>query len=82
MPPDFATAWRHGIRLGLRCCGCCAPLTAVLFVAGVMDIRAMVLVTAVITAERLAPRGWRIARAIGVALIAGGAIYLRGTSGL
>ena len=72
---DAATAWRHGLRLGLHCCHCCAGLTAVLFVIGVMDLRAMAAVTAAITLERLAPAGERVARAIG-AVVAGAGVLL------
>jgi len=76
------SAWRDGIRLGLRCFGCCAPMTAVLFVAGVMDLRAMALVTAAITAERIAPHGQRVAQVTGWAMIFAGSIYLAGAAGL
>lgn len=75
LPGDIGTAWRHGLRLGLRCCYCCAPLTAVLFVAGVMDLRAMALVTAAILAERLLPGGPRVARVMGLFMAAAGTIY-------
>jgi predicted metal-binding membrane protein len=50
---DTGTAWRHGLRLGLRCASSCANLMAILLVIGVMDVRAMVLVTTAILAERL-----------------------------
>jgi len=75
LPPDAGTAWRHGLRLGLQCSRCCAGLTAVLLVTGVMDLRAMAVVTAAITAERLAPDGGRVARAIG-AVAAGAGLFL------
>jgi len=72
LPADVGTAWRHGLRLGLHCSCCCAGLTAILLVIGVMDLRAMAVVMAAITAERLAPAGLRVARAIGaVVLLAG-----------
>ena len=71
---DARTAWRHGLRLGLHCSYCCAGPTAVLFVLGVMDLGAMAIVTAAISAERLAPAGERIARTSGVALIATGLV--------
>lgn len=72
LPADAGTAWRHGLGLGLRCGGCCAGPMAILLVAGVMDLRAMAVVTAAITAERLAPSGERVARAVGaVAVVAG-----------
>ena len=71
---DAVTALRHGLRLGLHCLNCTAGLTAILLVIGVMDLRAMAMVTAAITIERLAPgpAGVRIARGIGaISVIAG-----------
>jgi predicted metal-binding membrane protein len=68
-PADAGGAWRYGLRLGLRCCYCCAGPTAILLVSGVMNLAAMAVVTAVITAERLAPAGERLARAAGAILI-------------
>lgn len=65
-------AWRHGIDLGRRCLSCCAPLTALLFVTGVMDLRAMALVTGAIALERLAPRGEMLARVVGIAMMTAG----------
>jgi predicted metal-binding membrane protein len=64
-PATPSEAWKYGLRLGLRCCYCCAGPTAILFVSGVMNLGAMGVVTAIITLERLAPAGERIARAIG-----------------
>lgn len=75
-PATVAAAWRCGIRIGIDCCRCCAPLTALLLVAGVMDLGVMAVVTAAICAERLAPRGRRLACITGLVMIAGGAIYL------
>jgi predicted metal-binding membrane protein len=69
---DAGTAWRHGLRLGLHCSCCCAGLTAVLLVTGVMDLRAMAVVAAAITLERLAPGGERVARAIGIVVVGAG----------
>jgi len=69
---DGPTAWRHGLRMGLHCVHCCFGLTTLLLVAGVMDLRAMALVTAAICVERLAPAGVRAARFIGAVLIAAG----------
>ena len=69
LPADANTAWRHGLRLGLQCTCCCAGLTLILLVIGVMDLRAMAVVTAAITAERLAPAGEQVARGIGAAAI-------------
>jgi predicted metal-binding membrane protein len=50
-------------------------LTAILLVIGVMDLRAMAVVTAVITVERLAPAGEHVARAIG-AVVVGTELFL------
>ena len=72
LPADAATAWRHGLRLGLHCSQCCVGLMAILLVIGVMDLRAMAVVAAVITVERLAPAGLRIARVIGAVIVAAG----------
>lgn len=76
VPDGSASAWRQGVRFGLRCCQCCAGLTATLLVAGIMDLTAMALVTLAITAERLAPDGQRVARAVGIALIGAGIVLL------
>jgi predicted metal-binding membrane protein len=73
---DARTAWRHGLRLGIHCSYCCAGLTTVLMVLGVMDLFAMAVVTAAITAERLAPAGERVARAIGVVGVAAGVLLI------
>jgi predicted metal-binding membrane protein len=72
LPADAGTAWRHGLRLGLHCSQCCAGLIAILLVIGVMDLRAMAVVAAAITVERLAPAGERVARATGaISVVAG-----------
>ena len=42
---------------------------AILLVIGVIDLRAMAVVAAAITAERLAPAGGRVARATGAVAI-------------
>jgi predicted metal-binding membrane protein len=41
-----------------------------------MDLRAMALVTAAISVERLAPSGPRVARLIGVVLVAAGLLLV------
>jgi predicted metal-binding membrane protein len=76
LPADAAAAWRHGLRLGLHCSYCCAGLTAILLVIGVMDMRAMAVVTAAITIERLAPGGARMARAVGAVIVAAGLLLI------
>ena len=73
---DAGTAWRHGLRLGLHCTCCCLNLSAILLAIGVMDLRAMAVVMAAITTERTAPAGERVARAIGVVVIAAGLVLI------
>jgi predicted metal-binding membrane protein len=70
------SAWRHGMRLGVHCIYCCAGLTAILLVIGVMDLRAMAVVTAAITLERLAPAGERVARIIGAVIVGAGLVLI------
>ena len=70
------TAWRQGLLLGLRCTSCCGNLTAILLVTGLMDLRAMIAVTAAISAERLLPSGARIAHFLGLVAIAVGFLMI------
>ncbi len=79
---DAGAAWACGIRLGLRCVACCAGLTAILLVIGVMDLGAMVMVAAAITAERVLPRGERVARVIGVAAVVAGLYFICRAAGV
>ncbi|HEX5322242.1 MAG TPA: DUF2182 domain-containing protein, partial [Capsulimonadaceae bacterium] len=72
LPANTVTAWRHGLFLGLRCGYCCFNLMLILLVMGVMDLRLMAIVTLAINAERLAPNGVQIARAVGWLIVAAG----------
>jgi predicted metal-binding membrane protein len=81
LPAAAGTAWRHGLTLGLHCIRCCAGPTAILLVVGVMDLRAMAAVAAAITAERLAPAGERVARAIGAVAVAAGLLLILRAAG-
>ena len=76
LPADTGTAWRHGLRLGLHCSYCCLGLIALLLVIGVMDLRAMALVAAAITLERVAPAGERLARLIGTIVMGAGSFLI------
>jgi predicted metal-binding membrane protein len=69
LPAGAGTAVREGVRLGLDCVRSCANLTAILLAVGVMDLRAMAVVGAAITVERLAPAGVRVARATGAVAV-------------
>ena len=76
VPAGTGTAWGLGLRLGIHCSLSCANLTAILLVIGVMDLRAMALVTAAVTAERLAPSGERVAQAIGAVAVTTGCLLV------
>lgn len=75
---SIATAWREGCRLGFDCGLSCAAPMAILLVAGLADARMMAVVTAAITAERLAPAGERIARFTGAVALAAGLVLAGG----
>ena len=79
---DAGSAWRYGLSLGFHCSCCCIGLTAVLLVVGVMDLRAMAVVAAAITVERLAPAGPRVARVIGAVLVGAGLFVIARAAGL
>jgi predicted metal-binding membrane protein len=80
LPAGPGAAWRYGLRLGLHCAACCAGPMAVLLVVGVMDLRAMSVVAAAITIERLA--GERAGRAVGVAAVGAGIFVIARAAGL
>ncbi len=82
LPADAGTAWRHGLRLGVYCSYCCAGAMAIILVVGLMDLRAMAVVAAAITVERLAPAGERAARAIGAVAVAAGLFLIALAAGL
>jgi len=49
---------------------------AILLVIGIMDLRAMAVVAAAITVERLAPAGERVARATGMVAVGAGLLLI------
>jgi predicted metal-binding membrane protein len=69
---DVRGAWRYGLRHGVHCSYCCLGLTVTLLLLGVMSLEVMAVVTVAVTLERLAPHGERVARTIGVAVVAVG----------
>jgi predicted metal-binding membrane protein len=66
-------ALRMGIVHGAWCVGCCWALMVVLFAVGVMSITWMVILAAIVFAEKVLPVGERASRAVAVVLIAFGA---------
>jgi predicted metal-binding membrane protein len=55
---------------------------AILLVIGVMNLRAMAVVAAAITVERLAPTGEHVARATGIVVLAVGLFLITRAAGL
>jgi predicted metal-binding membrane protein len=77
----LASAWHDGLRHGLHCNACCAPLTVILLVSGLMDRVVMALITVAITLERQGSDGRRWARIIGLlALFSGLLSFLPGAT--
>ena len=74
--PNALGAWRHGLRLGVRCSLCCGSLMLALLAIGMMDLVAMAAVTLAISAERLAPVPLRVARVAGVAIVMVGVLTI------
>jgi len=74
--PNALGAWRHGLRLGVRCSFCCGSLMLALLAIGMMDLLAMVAVTLAISTERLAPFPLRVARVAGVAIVVVGLLTI------
>src|SRR5262249_28321467 len=71
---SLALGWSHA----MYCLGCCWALMVVLVAAGAMGLAWVLLITAVVAAEKLLPRGEWIARVTGAAfLLLGVAVALR-----
>jgi predicted metal-binding membrane protein len=71
-----AGAFQMGVSHGLYCLGCCWALMLLLFAGGVMNLVVILVLTAWVAIEKLAPFGMHTARASGVLLIAAGAWML------
>ena len=82
LPRSAGTAVRDGLRIGLHCCHSCFGFVAMLLAFGIMDLRAMAVVTAAISAERLAPSGERVARATGALAVAVGLLLIARAGGI
>lgn len=78
--PGGRGAFIMGLRHGAYCLGCCAMLMLLLFVLGVMNLGWIIVLTLVVLAEKLLPKGsvWP-SRALGAGLVAwGGYVLLAG----
>jgi predicted metal-binding membrane protein len=73
----FAANWRSGLggalsmglRHGLFCLGCCWAVMALALVVGMMDVRMMAALMAVMLLETSSPFGARLTRPVGAVLI-------------
>ena len=72
----YPGAFRMGLEHGIYCLGCYWLLFVLLFPLGMMNIAAMALLTALIFAEKVVPRGVRIAQFAALALILYGALVI------
>jgi predicted metal-binding membrane protein len=68
--PHGGNAFRSGLAHGLDCVGCSGALMAVLFVLGVMSLFWMAVVAIAIFAEKVLPRGPRLAPVFAAAMVA------------
>ena len=68
--PLGGNAFRSGLAHGVHCVGCSGALMAVLFVLGAMSLFWMAVVAVAIFAEKVLPRGPRLAPVFAVALVA------------
>jgi predicted metal-binding membrane protein len=69
---DVAGCLALGLRHGAYCVGCCWVLMALLFVVGVMNVLWIALLALLVLVEKLTPWGRWVARAAGLACVAGG----------
>jgi predicted metal-binding membrane protein len=85
MPLDFISgswrdgysgAFRMGLEHGIYCLGSNWLLFVLLFPLGIMNIVVMVVLTVLIFAEKMFPRGERIAQGVGLALILYGILVI------
>ena len=69
-------ALRMGLEHGLYCVGCCWVLMALLFVAGVMNLLWVAVISLFVLAEKVLPRGDLVGRLGGAALLVAGVVVL------
>jgi predicted metal-binding membrane protein len=78
------TGWREGnwgafmmgLKHGVHCAGCCWFLMLLLFVAGVMNIWWIAIITLLVLIEKVVPRGLSLAKSAGVVFVIWGAWML------
>jgi predicted metal-binding membrane protein len=66
----FARDFRVGLHHGAYCVGCCWGLMAILIAVGVMNVPAMLVVSAIIFVEKIWRYGEMLAKALGIIFFA------------
>ena len=74
--PGTAGTLRLGALHGIDCLGCCAGLMAGLVALGMMNLALVFTAALIIFAEKTLPESHRIARPLGVLMVAGGVVLL------
>jgi predicted metal-binding membrane protein len=74
--PGATGAVRLGMVHGVDCLGCCAGLMVGLVALGMMNLAWMLTAAVIIFAEKTIPNSHRIARPLGVVMVAGGVVLL------
>ena len=73
--PGMVGALRLGVLHGIDCLGCCAGLMIGLVALGMMNLALVFTVALIIFAEKTLPESHRIARPLGVLMVAGGVAF-------
>src|SRR5215212_5060504 len=73
--PGTTGALRLGVLHGLDCLGCCVGLMVGLVALGMMNLALVFTVALIIFAEKTLPESHRIARPLGVLMVAGGVAF-------
>jgi predicted metal-binding membrane protein len=74
--PGVRGAVRLGLLHGLDCLGCCVGVMLALVALGMMNVAWMLTAAVIIFVEKTLPGGHRVARPLGIVLIAGGLFVL------
>jgi predicted metal-binding membrane protein len=74
--PGPGGALRLGALHGVDCLGCCAGLMIALVALGMMNLALVFTLALIIFAEKTLPSSHRIARPLGVLMVAGGVVFL------
>jgi predicted metal-binding membrane protein len=74
--PGTAGALRLGALHGIDCLGCCVGLMAGLLALGMMNLALVFTAALVVFAEKTLPESHRVARPLGVLMVAGGVVLL------